>query len=301
MSVEGIAMFKALLRGFERAASVTTFIDERIPLFPKYPRVRNYRELFRKCLEGADFALCIAPESGGALHDFTKEVESSSAGNLGSSPKAIKVTSDKYETYRRLKDLFPATEIFQGKTSFDFPLVAKPRRGTSGEGIFLVRSERELKKVPSNYVVQEFARGMPASVSLLIGDEIKILSINSQDVKNFKYRGARIPFEARLEEAELEVLCRAVEKIPGLFGYVGIDFIYADEIKLIEVNARPTTPIVAFDKVYGFNLADIILKNYYKEKIPEFKPKRSVRLRKIKSRKKGFVSFGDYSLALENL
>lgn len=302
LSVEGIAMFKALLQGFEKAGKVSTFLDRRIPLFPQYPKVKNYRELFQTSLNDADYALCIAPESEGALCSFTKEIERSSAANLGSSSKAIKITSDKYETYKRLKFFFPRSEIFQGKTSLNFPLVAKPRSGTSGEGIFLVRDEKELEKIPKGYLLQEHVRGMPASASLLVGNETKILSINSQEIKNFRYRGARVPFELQLGAHDLELLHRAAEKIRGLFGYVGIDFIYGDGIKLIEINARPTTPVVAFDKVYGFNLAELILENYCREKIPEFRARRRVHIKKIKGRRKnGFVSFRSYSLILEEL
>lgn len=297
--VEGLGMFKTLLGGFNNAR---TFIDKRFSYFPEYPRVRNYRECFKEFLENNECALIIAPQDDFLLYNLIKEVEKSKSENLGSDAKSTLITSDKFLTYEKLRGIsMPKTYVYNAKSvKLDFPFVAKPRLGVGGEGIFLVKNEKELEKIPKEgYMAQEFVEGKSYSASTLVGKEIKILSINTQEIKNFKYFGAKIPVNLKNKEE----LLRAIERIKGLHGYVGIDFILKDgEICIIEINARPTSSIIGLNKVFGFNISDLILKNHYDQKIPEFKPKKKVFLTKVMGKpKESFVSFKDYSFVLKEL
>ena len=320
ITVEGLAMFKTLLEGFnspENHIQVSTFIDKRIDAFQGYPRIESgtQNDLFSKYLDDSDLFLGIAPESDFELYNMTKEAERHSTVNLGSSSKAVKITSDKYETYKKLKKIRrPKTEVFNVKTSLDFPVVAKPRTGVSGEGIFLIKNETDLISARNlnNYLLQEYIKGKPCSASLLIGDEPKILSINTQEIDGFAYKGAKIPAKIPLKPGDYEPLYQAAEKIKGLFGYIGIDFVYEDsgDISIIEINARPTTPIIAFKDVYGFNISKLIIDNYYKENIPGFTAKRTERtvVRTVAIKKglqtekiKGHVSFKGHSIILEEI
>lgn len=280
MAVEGIGMFRTLFEGFGNSIS---FYD-----------AENYPKLFEEHLDKADFALAIAPESDFELYRLTKKIESSVCENLGCDSKSVRIATDKFLTYKKLKGInIPKTEIFDGKTRLEFPLIAKPRDGAGCEGIFFVESEKELEKIPrENYILQEYAEGQPCSASLLIGDELNLLSLQTQEIENFKYVGAKIPVEIE----NTENILRAVEKIK-LHGFVGVDFIAGGEIKIIEINPRPTTPIIALNRVFDFNVAELILKNYYREKLPKFEPKRKIYMKKIKGNK-GYASFGGYSIVL---
>lgn len=296
ITVEGMGMFKTLLSGFE---NVISFIDSRITGFDGLPRVGSYEELWGDSLEDADVFLVIAPESDGELYKLTAGAERSGCQNIGSNSRAVEVAGDKLATYRALRGLTtPETRAFNGSasTALDFPLIAKPRDGVSCEGISLVRDEEELKGVPEGYLLQEYVEGRAASASLLVGDETRILSLNTQEIENFTYRGGRVPFET---DADCEEIIKAVERIKGLFGYVGVDVILNEHVNIIEVNPRPTTPIIALNEVYGFNISRLILDNYYREGIPEFKAKKSVLLRKGQKRQDSFVSSGDYSIWME--
>lgn len=294
IAVEGLGMFKALLCGFD---DVITFVDSRICGFDGFPRVKDYMELWGSCLEDADFFLVIAPESCRELYKFTDAAEKSGCQNLGSSSAAVEIAADKFATYRALRGLtVPKTEVFGGSTALDFPLVAKPRDGVSCEGVSLLRCEDELQTIPEGYLLQEYVGGMVASASLMVGDDTKILSLNTQEIENFTYNGAKIPFDIKMD---CEDIIRAVERIKGLFGYVGVDFILNERVNVIEVNPRPTTPIIVLNEVYGFNVSQLILDNYYRESIPDFKAKRSVLLKKGPKRRNSFVSFGDYSIWME--
>lgn len=295
ITVEGMGMFKTLEQGFEDAVS---FIDSRIPAFDDFQKVKNHKELFFDFLEEADFFIVIAPESDGELYNLTTEAEKAGDANLGSAPEAIEVASDKLATYEALRGLqTPKTELSSGKTSLDFPLVAKPRDGVSCEGISLVKSEEELENVPPGYLLQEYVEGAPASATLLVGGDVGVLSLNTQEMVDFKYTGAKIPLAL---EMETEEIIKSVERIKGLQGLVGIDFILNENINVIEINPRPTTPLIALNEVYGFNISRLILDNYYKERIPEFKAKKNVILKKGPKRQNSFVSFGGYSIWIED-
>ena len=295
ITVEGMGMFKALEQGF---GEINSFIDRRIPGFDRHPRVENNEELFSDFLKKSDFFIIIAPESDEKLHSLTLEAEKSECKNLGSSPSAIEVASDKLETFKALKGLeTPRTELFKGKTKLEFPLIAKPRDGVSCEGVTLVRDNEDLKSVPEGHILQEYIKGTHASATLLVGDDVRILSLNTQEIENFNYMGARIPLETNMEA---EGIITAVERIKGLHGLVGVDFILNDRVNIIEINPRPTTPVIALGEVYGFNISKLVLDNYNRERIPEFEPRKKVLLKKSAKRQNSFVSFGDYSIWMED-
>lgn len=272
VAIEGYEMFRALYAGFKNPVS---FYNE-----------RNYEENFLEYLGRADFALAIAPESELLLYNLAKLIEKTKCENLGSSSKAIEIAGDKFLTSKAIKEFAPKTEVFKNVNqieSFEMPAVIKPRHGTGGEGIKIIKNEKELEdlKVPENCILQEYIEGKTCSASLLINTEVKIISSQTQEIENFKYTGAKIPVE--INNKNKEEIIRACEKIKGLHGFAGVDFILSKEgeIKIIEINARPTTPIVALNSVFGFNISELILKNHFEERLPDFKPKKKVFMKKI--------------------
>lgn len=58
-----------------------------------------------------------------------------------------------------------------------------------------------------------------------------------------------------------------VESINGLKGYVGVDLILGEDVHVVEVNSRLTTPYVALRKLLNFNLGEAIL-DLLKENYP---------------------------------
>jgi len=281
--VEGLGMFKTLYEGFENPVSFYNKTD--------------YVEAFKEQLETADFALAIAPETGMELYKLTQLIENSGSQNLGCNAESVRISSDKLLTYDKLMDIFPKTELKSGSTKLDFPLVAKPRDGVSCEGVTLINDAEELEKVPSCYLVQEYISGRPMSASLLIGDEVRVLSINSQEMDGFNYTGAKLP----LQIEDVKPIVEAVQGIPGLFGYVGVDFILAGEgPRIIEINPRPTTPIIGLNLALDINISKLILDNGKGKKMPDFKPKRCAYVKKSQS-KSGYVSCNGWSIVVEDI
>jgi hypothetical protein len=296
ITVEGMGMFKTLFQGFKEVGETpSAFVDGRIPGFEGLPKVEDYHGPFEEHLGKAEAALVVAPESGMAHHDLTRTLEGMGTANLGSGSKGVLLTSDKWLTYKGLKGLMPRTEVYDGGTKLEFPLVAKPRDGTSCEGVFMVREEADLQGVPEGYLLQEFVQGRAMSASVLCGDETRVLSVQTQEIAGFEYRGAIVPGP----QINQEPVIQALEKTDGLFGLVGVDFINTDSgIRIVEINARPTTPIIAFERAYGLNVSEAIYRNYYGGKIPGQEGRSQVLMQKVKG-EGGFVSFGDYTIRLE--
>ncbi|GCC11855.1 carbamoyl phosphate synthase-like protein [archaeon] len=290
IAVEGLAMFKALSMGIKE--EVYSFINpEHIAQFRNFSMAEKLNEDFSTALEKCDKALIIAPESENLLYILTEKVEKAYIENLGISSRAVRICSDKYETLRRVRGLrTPETEVFNGKTSLDFPLVAKPRVGEGGEGVFFIRNEEGLGRIPENYIIQEYIPGQTASASLFSSDnKTELVSLQTQVIDGFRYMGADIPFEIENREELID----ASYRIEGLNGFFGMDFIINNgEIVLLEINPRVTTPVIAFEAAYGITFYDILDGKF---------PERTVRtrIRKIEGKAKNpFISTGNYSIVI---
>lgn len=160
----------------------------------------------------------------------------------------------------------------------------------------MVENAAELAGVPGGYLLQEYVAGAPCSASLLVGDEVRVLSYNTQELDGFAYKGAKLPLDMECEE-----VLRAAERVKGLFGYVGVDFVYAEgRARIIEINARPTTPIIALGEVLGCSAAELILRNYRREAMPPLRTRKKVHLRKSNGAG-GYASLGGVSIMMEEV
>jgi predicted ATP-grasp superfamily ATP-dependent carboligase len=160
-----------------------------------------------------------------------------------------------------------------------------------------IENEEELKNVPEGYLIQEYIEGRPMSASVIAGDEVQILSINTQEIIDYEYLGAKLPSIL----SNTDPIIEAVYRFPGLFGYLGVDFILVDgEPVIIEINPRPTTPIIGLKKAFGYNVSEIVLDNYSGKQIEKKTPKRAVQVKKTRGNS-GFVTSHGYSIKIEEI
>ena len=113
-------------------------------------------------------------------------------------------------------------------------------------------------------MVQPFQPGMPASLSMLCRDgRAWLLTVNRQNVSlsggSFTYDGGIVG--GMVPSPNLSDLAQGVAAaLPGLFGFVGVDFIAGpDGPAIIEVNPRLTTSCVGLRRATGLNLAAAVL------------------------------------------
>lgn len=283
IAVEGLAMFKSMLN-FSKYYDLISYVrPEFSSMFPFPPNLS-----FSECLEMADKALIVAPENDFILFNLTKEVEKAGVENLGSSSRAVEITSDKWKTYKKLRGRVNVPETSLSELSCDY--VVKPRVSCGGEGI------RVGGDVPEGYIAQEYIRGKSISVSLHVGDDITPLSVNDQILSHFEYRGAIVPGEVNGEAVEEAI--NAASAIRGLNGYVGVDLVVSDVPYVVEVNARLTTPSVAFELAYGMSYADMHWKISRGEEV-RVAPVKRVML--TKGMGDGYVSFNGHSIILKTI
>ena len=288
--VEGLGMFYTIYRDFANFSNVRSFVRSEFKSIFNLPTTKNWRQSFIDCLD-SEYALIIAPEDDFLLLNLTKKIEKQNLKNLGSSSKAIRVTSDKWELYKKIKRKVNVPKT--SKKPLNDKFIVKPRTSCGGEGIKLVKTS----KIDKKHIAQEYIKGRNVSLSYIVGEDVSLLSVNEQIIKDFRYSGAIVPLEIEpklLKEVNDECI-KAIDCIKGLFGYVGVDVILGEIPYIIEINARLTTPSILFKDAYGINLAKIIYDNYYSRVDVSQEKRGCFKLVKEKGNH-GFVHARGYSL-----
>ncbi len=263
------------------------------------PIIGDLNEWIRSNINQFDACIPIAPEENNVLYDLTQIIEEQDVEVIGSSSNAVKKTTNKFDTYNALKSKVSTiktekvyfenstNEFKEQKEKFNKGLdkqskVLKPVDGVSCAGVNVINSFNEFMAAKDQikihtqlpyFILQNYIPGVNVSVSLLSNGETAIpLSLNFQDVilesGEIKYQGGIVPFEHRLSDIAMETAKNAVESIDGLRGYVGVDMILDDEnnnVYVVEINSRVTTPYVALRKLLNFNLGKAIINSVHGE------------------------------------
>ncbi len=142
---------------------------------------------------------------------------------------------------------------------FSYPAVLKPIDGAGTMDTYLV-TEAGACPVPArsmgSALLQPYAQGVPMSASFLVGADGRAhpIAAGRQEIAiehgRFHYRGGTVP----VEPLGLEVAAQAVAAVPGLAGFVGVDYVWDDVAKcgvVLEINPRPTTSMVGLTRAAG--------------------------------------------------
>ena len=104
-------------------------------------------------------------------------------------------------------------------------------------------------------LLQPFLPGPSMSASVLVDHQglATLIAVGRQWVvvrdRQFEYRGGTLPAPVGDFEPTIR---RAVESVPGLRGFVGVDFLNdeaAGEAVVLEINPRPTTSVVGLTRL----------------------------------------------------
>jgi predicted ATP-grasp superfamily ATP-dependent carboligase len=208
----------------------------------------------------ADYTVLIAPETMGVLASLAGRLEAAGARSLGCSVEAIELTGDKARLGDWLRSraipspvcrvIAPAEGLPAG---LSYPVVLKPIDGAGTLNTFLLSNGDDLPADALGMhraLVQPFHEGTPMSASVLVGrdGQIHLLTTGLQKIerheRRFSYHGGVIPVGCPGAEA---VVKQAAGSIPGLAGFVGVDFLWdgdCGEAMIIEINPRLTTSFV---------------------------------------------------------
>lgn len=242
---EGRAMLDTLRRSFE-AAGCTVLVPRDFEA--------DLLDLSHKC----DCFIVIAPDA--MLDKYTAGLEKNCI-NLGCSSRVVRLCADKQETTETLLyNGIPAPRLVHEK---GVKCVVKPRYGCDAEGIFISPGPVEREGLIST----EYIEGEHLSVSLIGGQTMLPLTLNKQHIRVvesggmafIEYDGNEVPYEHPAKKEILAVAAKAGQML-GCRGLFGIDIVYGDKPYVVDVNPRPTTAVLALDKVLDANIADLILK-----------------------------------------
>jgi hypothetical protein len=225
--------------------------------------------------------LMIAPETDGILEQRVGWHLSPDYGvrSLGSTVEAIRLTTDKLALARHWDEHgipTPDTWLLQRGVG-RFPQIWKPRDGCGSTATTFVLSEQDTQRALAELaaedyhgelIAQPFIPGRPASVAFLIGpaQTVPLLPTfqNLSGDGRFRYEGGLLPIRPDLAERAVKLARKAIDCVPGLLGYVGVDLILGDaadgsEDYAIEINPRLTTSYVGLRELANFNLAEAML------------------------------------------
>jgi predicted ATP-grasp superfamily ATP-dependent carboligase len=287
---EGWAMLAALLEDFNRVGGVETVTlvsgqAETVAARHGFACVPAHDEEtgFRSLAGAADYSLIIAPELDNVLAERCRWVVEAGGRLLGPAADAVDLTGDKLACGRFLLEHgvptppSVAAPISGACPPVPFPLIWKPRQGAGSQFTALISEPDQWTSTSCRHeaqgcrwegIAQAFVPGLPASVAFLIGPASTMplppvwqrLSEDNQ----FHYLGGTLPLPPPLAERAERVARRAVEVVPGLLGYVGVDIVLGDAgdgslDQVIEINPRPTTSYVGLRAAAKTNLAAALL------------------------------------------
>lgn len=214
----------------------------------------DFIRTFAGCCDSVDAVLPIAPETGRALLRLTQLVEEKNRQLLSSHSTAVTLAGSKRQTIDRLSRqglaVIPAYGLQQAHDSRYRNWVIKPDDGIGGEGCHLLNALPQ--RLADNELLQPHVEGRAASLTLLCSTgQARLIAVNEQyielDEQGCRLRGVHVngllPQLSEQQLNELQALASAIAAaIPGLWGWVGVDFIYNESgAQLIEINPRLTT------------------------------------------------------------
>ena len=266
-------MRDAVVKDFKRipGTNVFAFPDEAAPVA---------QESFDEMCKVSDWTIIIAPAFDDCFGHYAESVQRAGGHLLGPSLDAIRLTSDKFELFnhwRRHNIPTPATTDREPTACEAFPVVWKPRDGAGSTMTFLLASPHDVvsahaKIAAENHcgpmILQEFIPGQAASIAFLCGPASNIpLLPASQLLSNdgrFSYLGGEIPLSPDLARRAVRLGQRAVDCVPGLKGFIGVDLVLGQaedgtQDYAIEINPRLTTSYVGLRRLAEFNLAEAML------------------------------------------
>jgi carbamoyl-phosphate synthase large subunit len=167
-----------------------------------------------------------------------------------SAPETVAISYDKLRTHEWLvAQGFPtvrqagAADVLATPRDWPWPLIAKPRRGSSSIGVSRVHDVDELRAVTRErrpYVVQALAPGDEYTVDVLVQRDGRCVCAVPR--RRLEVRAGEVSKGVTVRNATIERLATDVaERLPGAYGVLNIQLFHdpsTGDVRVIEINPR---------------------------------------------------------------
>ena len=245
------------------------------------PAEGSFRQRFEAGVRAADAVWILAPPARGMLERLSREVLRSGRILLGSRPGALRVTASRRRSAHALAragiDAVPTYAPGQRLPLDGGAWVVRPDAGagwfdshlfssaSAALGWIDARASATPGPAATPYVLQPFIPGKLGNLSLLCRDgAAQLLACNDQRVamrdNQFHVLGTTVNSLAD-PDGVFEGLAQAVAAaIPGLWGYVGIDFVLAAQgVVVLEVSTHLGPAYAGLHASLGCNPAALVI------------------------------------------
>lgn len=242
----------------------------------------SFQEHYRTALNDADMVLPIAPETDEVLSNIQQQVLDNNKQLLGCQPSATQLTSDKYQCFQQLESFGLASpntikanewpeKLFNSPSGF----IIKPIDGAGCINTLFLENKHKLETWLAShahelnqYLIQSYITGPSLSLSLLSDHSNSlVLAINQQHIfhENGKlsFHGCTVNDSENSDFSLLHAsnLANKIHPaIPGLWGFIGIDFILHNGTPyIVDINPRLTTSYIGLRQSLNINPAKLLL------------------------------------------
>lgn len=187
----------------------------------------------------------------------------------------IKICRDKELLYDYFAD-HPKIDIIKSYSvneatniALNYPIVAKPKKGRSSEGLKYISSKKELLILDDEYIIQEFIEGVITTVDLVRDHWGNIVCIPRKELIRTP-NGAGLSVEI-FQDKEIERLIIEITEELDINGCMNIEFIRnQNSYYLMDINPRFSAGI-GFSKLAGYDFVKNHINVFRKKQIEPIK------------------------------
>ncbi|WHY75027.1 ATP-grasp domain-containing protein [Fictibacillus enclensis] len=226
----------------------TAYISDKHYLVPKVTDKNYLQELLSICvLNEIDLVIPLIDTELNLIAKNKLVFNEHGINVLVSSERINEIANDKLKTFEFFqRNSIPTPKVYSEQEleekKFSFPLIVKPRNGSSSQGVTIINNEKELyffKEYIPNAIVQEYIQGKEYTVDVMLDYEGNIKTIvprlrietrSGEVSKGTTKKDKRIINEVR----------KLLNVLPGSCGCITVQLFKKEdgEISIIEINPR---------------------------------------------------------------
>lgn len=237
----------------------TSSLVDRFYQVPRADSMLYIEELIRVCdIENVEYVIPLTDLEVDVLSENMDIFKKKNVTICISEPNIIHICRDKLIFYKLLAssnkiEVIPTYTYQEIKDHF-FPMIAKPRKGRSSEGLFVVKNRNMIDLIIENvesYIFQPYIKGSVFTVDFVRDDNGAYFFLPRQELLRTK-NGAGITVEIKENNYIERVLNSIVDYLP-VRGCLNFEFIYDGKTYyLMDINPRFSAGI-AFSQLSGYD------------------------------------------------